>query len=428
MAKLFSFEEQDLAQAGTDAALDSSPEEGAVAETAQSMMEDHAEIQDIADGVQEGTDAASQLEQVQAAVQESQEAGGLDQVAAEGYRLAVEAIASRVGYPSKSVYALYSTENFRSSSSRAANTRIALEGIGEFLANLWERIKAAVNAVIEKVKAFYKKHISGLGRVTKALESVKKKISETKGSFSKVQVKVPASFLKAFPTNGTFTVSTIEAYIDRQSADTVAISKNKLSKVTDAVNLIDENFTFDGTHVPPEHYKEIFDALAEAVTTSSTNEKPYVGGKWVKVVSEARGSEHVLEVTTETTDISADSDSELHVATKSELTTLVSKTTKLITETKAIEKAIDTFSKNFQTASKKISAQLLNAEKALDDLKDEAARTAKKEGLKEEGNLLKEIGKVSTISTTLSTALTSYNVKAAFAVVSFVKFNLAQYK
>ena len=95
MAKLFSFEDQDLAQAGTDVGLDSSAEEGAAAQVTQEMTEDHQEIASMDESVQDATVAAGQLEEVQAGVQATVDSGeGLTQVAAEGYRFAVEATTS----------------------------------------------------------------------------------------------------------------------------------------------------------------------------------------------------------------------------------------------------------------------------------------------------------------------------------------------
>ena len=142
------------------------------------------------------------MEQVEELVEQAAEEGeGLDPVAAEAVRIAVEAICARVGANPKSMYALYATENFQSASSRKANTRFALEGVKEFLQDLWKKIKAALSNLWSKVKAFWEKHVSSLGQVKKALESMKKKVSASSGKFEGQGFveKAPGFILSSFP-------------------------------------------------------------------------------------------------------------------------------------------------------------------------------------------------------------------------------------
>lgn len=216
MAKLFALENADL-ETGNEFEMEASPEQGEVADVQVEVEQDLGEVEEIASGVDEGMGAADQLEEVEALVAKSGEEGeGLDPVAAEAVRLAVEAICARVGANPKAVYSLYATENFRSVSSRKANTKIALEGIGEFLKNLWEKIKTAVTNLWEKVKAFWDKHLSSLGRLAKAMESMKAKISQVKGNPSFEAVTVPASLQAVFPVKGAnLGVDEVKGYIER---------------------------------------------------------------------------------------------------------------------------------------------------------------------------------------------------------------------
>ena len=229
MAKLFALENADL-ETGNEFEMEASPEQGEVADVQVEVEQDLGEVEEIASGVDEGMGAADQLEEVEALVAKSGEEGeGLDPVAAEAVRLAVEAICARVGANPKAVYSLYATENFRSVSSRKANTKIALEGIGEFLKNLWEKIKTAVTNLWEKVKAFWDKHLSSLGRLAKAMESMKAKISQVKGNPSFEAVTVPASLQAVFPVKGAnLGVDEVKGYIDRAKAAEKAIADFKV--------------------------------------------------------------------------------------------------------------------------------------------------------------------------------------------------------
>ena len=180
MSKLFAFENADVV--GDEVELETPVEVGEVADVEVDVQEEAGEIDEQANAIVEGVDAGDQMEQVEELVEQAAEEGeGLDPVAAEAVRIAVEAICARVGANPKSMYALYATENFQSASSRKANTRFALEGVGEFLKDLWKKIKTALTNLWTKAQAFWDKHISSLGRVKKALESMKAKVSASSG-------------------------------------------------------------------------------------------------------------------------------------------------------------------------------------------------------------------------------------------------------
>lgn len=215
MAKLFALEEAELE--GGEVELEAAPEVGEVADVQAEVAVDEGEINEVEAGVEEGMGAADQLEQVEEVVEQAAEGEGLDPVAAEAIRIAVEAICARVGANPKSVYSLYATENFQSASSRKANTKYALEGLGEFLKSLWEKIKAALSSLWEKVKAFWNKHMSSLGRTIKALESMKAKVAGLKGTPTTDQVEVPSGLKSIFPVKARLGVSEIQGFADAVS-------------------------------------------------------------------------------------------------------------------------------------------------------------------------------------------------------------------
>lgn len=180
MSKLFALEE--LETGTPEVELVAAPEVGEVADVQVEMDAEIAEAADSAEAIDEGMGAADHLDQVEEVVADAVENGeGLDPVAAKSLRVAVESICALIGANPKAMYSLYATENFSSASSRKANSKIALESVGEFLKDLWKKIKAALTRLWEKVKAFWDKNGSSLGRVKKALESMKRSVGESSG-------------------------------------------------------------------------------------------------------------------------------------------------------------------------------------------------------------------------------------------------------
>ena len=211
MSKLFAFEELD--NDAVESELETPVEAGEVADAELEVQEEAGELESQETAIDEGTEAADQLEEVEALVEQAAEEGeGLDPVAAEAVRIAVEAICARVGANPKSMYALYATENFQSSSSRKANTRFALEGVVEFLKELWAKIKAAISSLIDKATAFWNKHFSTLNRTQKALESMKAKVSAAKGRPTNELVTVPSGLASIFPTKADLGIDEVKAF------------------------------------------------------------------------------------------------------------------------------------------------------------------------------------------------------------------------
>lgn len=272
MSKLFTMEslEENLDQ---DIELEVSPEEGEAAAIQQEVEAEVAEVADIESAVDNGTEAAGQMEQVEELIEDSLEEGeGLDEVAAEAVRIAVESICSKVGYPAKTMTALYATENFASASSRKANTQYALESVGEFLKNLWAKIKAALQGLWNKVKSWFQKHISSLGRLLKAFESTKGKVSSLKGTPSNEIIDAPSSLRNLFPTKGSIGLSTVETY--RKS-----LLESNVKEFTRFLETVSSSDITGGSGLT-KISQEIAKAEKNREITLGKEETPVAGGKY----------------------------------------------------------------------------------------------------------------------------------------------------
>lgn len=160
--------------------LVSPEEELKVAEVTEEVEEASSEVEEDAEALDEGLDAASDLDKVEEVVEKAADEGGLDPVAAEAVRVAIESICARIGANPKTVYSVYAAESFEARSARKANTQIALEGLGEFIKSVWVKIKEFMAKVWEGVKNFF-------ARLFSATESYKAKFSKLKEKVAQVE-------------------------------------------------------------------------------------------------------------------------------------------------------------------------------------------------------------------------------------------------
>lgn len=332
MAKLFATE--DIGGGSDVTELEATPEVGEAADAQVEVTADVAEIETDATNIEEGMNAADQLEDIKEVVETAADGEGLDPIAAEAIRIAVEAIASNVGANPKSVYSLYATENFQSASSRRANTRIAAEGVGEFLKTLWEKIKAVLTNLWAKVKEFWNKNFSTLNRSLNALESMKERVSQIKGSSGYDNIDVPANLKAIFPTKADLGLDEVIAYTKANGAAWDDVGQFKLFENTVSITKLE-----DVTSV-------LKAALSTGVVVSFGDEKqPLAGGqyfKWTFKVKEDTDDGVVTFTLDEVTDhgkyTDASKNAKMDIASKEKLKELITQT---IADVKALIKYRD---------------------------------------------------------------------------------------
>lgn len=405
--KLFALEEADLG--GEVVELETAPEVGEVADVEAEVVPEVAEVQEQAEAIEEGMEAADQLEEVEEVVKEAAEGEGINEQAAECLRIAVEAICARVGANPKAMYSLYATENFKSPSSRKANTAIALEGVGEFLKDLWRKIKASLMNLWEKAKAFFEKHFSSLGRVKKALESMKAKVSESSGKIKdKAYIEeAPSSLVDAFAGDSDININVVKKYI---------AAHRKLTPTLDSFNEAIDNFNKKAEKAANS---ELIDSLLEIESSKQefgTEDNPLIGGVYITYTFEADKKEGELTVEVERATIEKKEPSlGISVTDKSGVLEVIKDTLSIINDTIKIkekrEKRESTFNK-----------YMLAIEKAVNAVGDDA------EKVKKLRKLIKIAYKYNSKTATIDTELFSYNIKLAKAVLAYSAFMLKQYK
>ena len=283
MAKLFAFEDMDgVGTLGDE--VEVSPEELETAQELPAVQEESTDIGQHSEAIDEAVDATNDLEEVKDVVERSiEEEGGLSPVAAEAVRIAVESICARIGASPRSLFSLYATENYRSSSARLANSRIAMEGIGDFIRDLWERIKKAVKNIWDKIVEFWEKHVSTLGQLAKALDKLYDKVGYLSGSPERDEVKAPSSLGKAFCWVGTIDKNVIKNTLTAHVTFTSQLDSFQSGADALKNGLKDILKNFDKNLIATS-YKELIDNVKNAIgrIEAGNQNQPLITGVYYK--------------------------------------------------------------------------------------------------------------------------------------------------
>ena len=208
----------------------------------------------------------------------------------------------------------------------------------------------------EKVRAFWNKHVSALGRTLKALESTKEKLSQLKGTGTYDPVEVPASLRSVFPTKGQLGADEVAEYSKRAAACVNAMSAFRLledaSKATTLSDIEALMKSANGAGVSVEF---------------GTEAAPVAGGvyfKWTyKLETENDDGVEII-----TLDVEEDhgktsdgrKDAQMDIANKDALkgivTNLISTTKDLIKYRDKAEQRMKTVTNNFKALDKAIQA------------------------------------------------------------------------
>lgn len=369
---------------------------------ADTMTEELAQADTVTDAAQAGVEAIEPLEEVEGLLTQAVESGdGLDQVSAEAVRIALTAICRPIGADAKRVYPLYAAENFSAGGTRMASTKLALEGATDFIKELYERIKASLKRMWEKAKAFWDKHFTTLGRMKKAVQSLKQKAKDAKGLKSGPFVeKTPSVFLSAFGPQGELTEKDVAARTD------------KAGELEAAVGAV---------------YDRI-DATVQGLKKGKANVDFKIGSDLIKVGGLVGGRGYRVFTEGEET---KDEDTTVYIQFKIEKKdkpfevsgdkgVRVMSIDAATKELDSLEKLIDVLTaarKKTEKRSAEISASLGEVGNMEKNQTNAAAR-----------RLLSYNYKLATFSDKLDSLVTAEVIRAVKASLSFVSFNLSQYK
>jgi hypothetical protein len=462
--KLFSFEDE--MSHDIEAGEGGDTVEAAVNEAVVEAEQEHPD-EEIA-AVDSAIEAGDDLEHVEEFVEKQEEQGGMDEDTAEAVKIAVEAIARRVGYNPKNIYQLYATESFASSSSRKVNTQLAMEGIKDFLKNLWEKIKAFVMKIWGKLKEFWDKHFSTVGRLVKKLEALGEKISDSSGTRKDTggkDIKAPSDIARAFRTTSTLSIADVKEYV-KEAADFVTGIKEQvngsvttyLSKADERIKAIKTKYdfgkglgnvdketaqnkareideSFSSGENSKEHNAEIISTVLKGVSVSKSDagtEKvvmpKVVGGK--KLVVEF--DEYRINLTLTAGDDSYDSSLDMVIASKKDLADLNREMTKMLNtylylkdNVNKVNDAVNKFIKNADKLVSETAAETAKYKEKGQSKVNDSIKTAMEKSLSKQIHIF---SRVSAFYANVFRMAKTITISTLQAGVRYITFTLKQYK
>ena len=142
--------------------------------------EDQAEADDLEKQTDDAGEVVEALESIREAMGIAAQNGGMDRHSAAVVSIAVGQMCRSVGVRSNPMPAL---ESFGGTSSRVGATQLAMEGIKELAAKVWEAIIAAIKKAIAFVQEFYTKVFKIAEKLAERAKGMKAKIDavNTKG-------------------------------------------------------------------------------------------------------------------------------------------------------------------------------------------------------------------------------------------------------
>ena len=410
MSKLFALENLD----GGDmpAEMETIPEGGEAADVQVAVDEDVSEIAGDTTAIDEGVGAVDQMEQVEEVVEAAAEGEGLSEVAAEAIKLAVEAICARVGANPKTVYNMYATENFGSASGRKAYTRMALEGVSDFLKDMWKKIKAALQRLWDKARKFWDSHLSSLGRIKKALMSARERLSQTSGKLKdKAYIETaPSSMVDAFGFEKDISASTIMTVVKTHAALTQ--TADKINQEIAELNA----FAQAAASAGKADFAQL-DRLANATLHYGTAQAPMVGGTFVTFTMSSDKAEGTIDFTVERENAEREGKLGLQLSDKGALQNLVKETIHVIDDTI-----------RYRDKTKKIDEATSKFFMAMEKRLNELASSSSADDVKEMRKILKVVYKANAKGPQLNSELLAYNVKLGKAVLGYTGICMKHFK
>ena len=136
------------------------------------------EIIDEAESVESAADDANTVGEIRDQMEESVEDGeGMDETAAEIAEVAIEALATRLGYTHYG-RVLPAKESFGGRTSRIQATRLAIEKADNIFVRAWDAIVKTVKKIINKIVGFFRKLFDSASKQNKAISKMKVEYGE----------------------------------------------------------------------------------------------------------------------------------------------------------------------------------------------------------------------------------------------------------
>ena len=147
----------------------------------ESVNDDLEEIQDQEVEINDNIEAMESMARYYLCAQESLSYGGMSKPMAMMFDSAVRDSVRQMGLRVQG-RVTPSMESFGGSGSRLKATQIAMEGVKDFMKDLWKRIMNAIQMIIQKLEEWWVKIFDQAGRLKKRAEKLKARAEATNGT------------------------------------------------------------------------------------------------------------------------------------------------------------------------------------------------------------------------------------------------------
>lgn len=184
-----------LEDLGTDGVVETNMAESELQSevSVNELTSDSSEVEDTGVAIEEATDAAENIEAISEVAEQSIEGGeGMSPEAAEIAEISVESICTRLGmrYKRRTVPSL---ESFGQKQSRLSATKIAIEGFGDKVSEIWKKIIEGVKFLAKKIQDFFFNLFNSVESMEKLVKSVSEEAGKIKADAKKKEEKMKSN-------------------------------------------------------------------------------------------------------------------------------------------------------------------------------------------------------------------------------------------
>jgi hypothetical protein len=173
--------------------VNSTQDELVMLEEATEMTDAYAEVISVEGAIDVVEGSIAGLESLQEVLGEYRKNGGMDEQSAALLNASVSAVLSHLG--GGSVGVVPSQESFSDEGGRLEATTIAMEGIGETIANMWEAIMRMITKAMEAIKNFFSSTERAFKSIEKTAKALIEKYENANGTPEKDKIKVKGGSL-----------------------------------------------------------------------------------------------------------------------------------------------------------------------------------------------------------------------------------------
>lgn len=400
-------------------------EEADTFEETDTVDSEVGELNDLGDDLEQASVDHDTLTENAEAIEESlndPDSEGISEVTALSLRTSLRILRNNHALSFPRLEGTVTKQSFvgNSRSTNIERSRIVLAGIKDAIIELWEKIKAGLKLLWNKIVAFWDKHFSTVGRLKKSFDSAYKKIKSLKGApdYTK-DIKAGSSLNNVYQNGKELDIRVIDNEFTRLGAASEQVALMSVG-VAAAGSFLAKSITSGKELSPSEYFSLLSFKGGESKLEFGSENEPLVGGLYATIETKAPEDEDTAptyELEFNQASYSGEEDRKVVLASKDQLAALFKKSSEYCS-------AIMKHAKNMEKLAKE-------HQKLIDDINkgiEKANTDDNKEAGKELTSFLKSYQRISVIDGKMDTKFLAISVKALKANLAFGKLCMKAYK